>query len=106
MKNFRLLVALLCIGIADRAWAAGFALDVLSARATGMAAAVTAFIDDAEAAYYNPAGLAQGKGLDVRIGATPIVPSFNFHSDNTGQTSSVIVRVTTPPHAYAAYGIT
>ncbi len=35
MKNFRLLVALLCIGIADQAWAAGFALDVLGGRANG-----------------------------------------------------------------------
>ncbi len=106
MKNFRLLVALLFICIADQAWAAGFALDVLGGRATGMASAVTAFIDDAEAAFYNPAGLAQGKGLDMRVGATPIVPSFSFHSDITGQDSSAINRVTTPPHAYGSYGIT
>jgi long-chain fatty acid transport protein len=106
MKILRLLIAVLSVGIAGRAWAAGFALDVLSARATGMAAAVTAFIDDAQAAFYNPAGLAQGRGLDVRLGLTPIVPSFSFQSDNTGATTSAILRVTPPPHVYASYGIT
>lgn len=107
MKNLRLLIAVLSVGMAGRAWAAGFALDVLGGRATGMAAAVTAFIDDAEAVFYNPAGLAQGRGvLDVRVGATPIVPSFQFHSDLSGQTTDAIVRAVPPPHFYASYGIT
>ena len=61
---------------ATRAGAAGFALDVLDARATGMAAAVTAAIDDPSAAFFNPAGLAQGRRFDVQLGGTMIIPFF------------------------------
>lgn len=105
MKTLNLLVTVLCSGTASTAWAAGFAIDVHGGRATGMAAAVTAFIDDAEAVYYNPAGLAQGKVLDLRVGATPIVPAFSYQN-SAGQTSSGIVRPVPPPHIYASYGIT
>src|SRR5712692_10161341 len=87
------------------AWAAGFAIDVQGGRATGMATAVTALIDDAEAAYCNPAGLAQGPVLDVRVGATPIIPSFTFQN-SAGQSSSGIVRPVPPPHLYLSYGVT
>jgi len=70
-----------------------------------MAAAVTAFIDDAEAAYYNPAGLTQGQVLDLRLGATPIIPSFSFQ-DPAGRSTSGIVRAIPPPHLYLSYGLT
>src|SRR5712692_897226 len=99
MKTVILVLMAMLGCIQSASWAAGFAIDVQGGRATGMAAAVTAFIDDAEAAYYNPAGLAQGRVLDVRLGATPILPSFSFPSDITGQDTSAINRVTTPPHA-------
>jgi len=106
MKRLCFLATVLSIGVAARVWGAGYAIDVQSGRATGMATAVTAFIDSAEAAYFNPAGLAQGRMLDLRVGLTPIVPAFKFDSANSGQTTDGIVRVTPPPHIYALYGIT
>lgn len=106
MKTVFLVSILLMLGVVQSAaWAAGFAIDVQGGRATGMAAAVTAFIDDAEAAYYNPAGLAQGRVLDVRVGATPIIPSFSFQNP-AGQSISGIVRPVPPPHLYVSYGVT
>jgi long-subunit fatty acid transport protein len=41
-----------------------------------MAGSVVGFIDDASAIYYNPAGIAQGQGIDFMIGITGIVPFF------------------------------
>jgi long-chain fatty acid transport protein len=63
---------------AGDAAAAGFGLDVQSGRGTGMASAVTGFIDDSSAVYYNAAGIAQGRSLDAQIGGTLIMPSFTF----------------------------
>jgi len=101
-KNVFLVLA---IGWAGSAWAAGFAVDTHAGRATGMASAVTSFIDDASAAYYNPAGLAQGKGLDVQLGDTVIVPSFKFQNPGGISTKGKFNAVP-PPHLYASYGIT
>jgi long-chain fatty acid transport protein len=58
--------------------AAGFGLDVQSGRGTGMASAVTGFVDDSSAVFYNAAGIAQGRSLDAQMGGTLIMPSFTF----------------------------
>jgi long-chain fatty acid transport protein len=80
-------------------------VDVHGGRATGMAAAVTAMIDDASGVFYNPAGLAQGKGLDLEIGDTVIVPAFKFE-DPAGVTTDGSKKPIPPPHFYASYGLT
>ncbi|HSO34292.1 MAG TPA: outer membrane protein transport protein [Labilithrix sp.] len=85
--------------------AAGTALDIQSARGTGMASATTAMIDDSSAIFYNPAGLAQGKGLDAQVGMNLIAPSLSYTSPG-GQKTSMPFSVVTPFQAYAAGGIT
>jgi long-chain fatty acid transport protein len=105
MNATKSVFSVLAVGWAGSAWAAGFAVDTHAGRATGMASAVTSFIDDASAAYYNPAGLAQGKGLDVQVGDTVIVPSFKFQNPGGISTQGKFNAVP-PPHLYAAYGIT
>lgn len=91
-----------------RASAAGFALDILDTRATSMAAAVTASINDPAAAFYNPAGLAQGKGqglgIDAKAGATMVIPNFKVTPSGDGTTQTRALPVFSP-HFYAAYGI-
>jgi long-chain fatty acid transport protein len=85
--------------------AAGIALDVQSGRGTGMAGAVAAMIDDSSAIFYNPAGIAQGKSLDVQIGDTLILPSFQFTSPQGVSTRNSFQAV--PPFtAYESGGIT
>lgn len=86
--------------------AAGTALDVQGARATGMASATTAFIDDSSSIYFNPAGMAAGKGLDAQAGINLIVPTFKYKSAATGNDTSMPFNVVTPFQVYASYGIT
>jgi long-chain fatty acid transport protein len=86
--------------------AAGTALDVQGGRATGMAGATTAFIDDASAIYFNPAGMANGKGLDAQAGINLIVPSFSYKSAASGKKTTMPFSVVTPFQLYASYGIT
>jgi long-chain fatty acid transport protein len=85
--------------------AAGTALDVQSARGTGMASANTAYIDDSSAIFYNPAGIAQGKTFDAQAGINLIAPSFNYTSP-AGQKTTLPFSVITPFQAYVSGGIT
>ncbi len=96
--------AVLALSATD-AEAAGFALDVQSARGTGMGAAVTAFINDSSAIFYNPAGISQGKGFDAQAGVMLIAPSFKYTS-RAGESTSTKFEVVPPVHAYAAAGLT
>jgi long-chain fatty acid transport protein len=91
--------------LASDASAAGTALDVQSARGTGMASATTAIIDDSSAIFYNPAGMAQGKGLDAQVGITLIAPAFAYQGA-TGDKVTMPFSVVTPFQAYVAGGIT
>ncbi|AKU98879.1 membrane protein involved in aromatic hydrocarbon degradation [Labilithrix luteola] len=92
--------------VAAEAQAAGTAVDVNDARATGMASAVIANVDDSSGVFFNPAGIARGKGvIDARIGGTAIVPSFNYRSPS-GNKTWVDFYIVPPPHVYFAYGIT
>ena len=75
MKKLMLTVMGLAAVAGGSARAAGVAVDLHSARAVGMAGAVSAFIDDASAIYFNPAGIAQGQGLEFMIGDTPVYAS-------------------------------
>jgi long-chain fatty acid transport protein len=88
------------------AFGAGFKLDVHGSRATGMAGAVTAFIDDPSAIYYNPAGISGRKGLAVEAGVTLIIPMINFTHAEDGDVTSSPLNVSPPPHFHATFGIT
>jgi long-chain fatty acid transport protein len=106
MKKWLSAVAILGISASSgKADAAGLALDVHSARALGMAMAVTGHVNDASGIFFNPAGIAQGKGLDVRLGATLLAPKFNV-TPVAGTETSPNVGVVPLPHVYAAYGLT
>ena len=102
MKTIPVVFVLLWAGLAQ---AAGYAVDVHSARAIGMAQTMKAHVDDASAVFYNPAGLIMGRQLDVQVGDTLIIPTFHVKDDRTGNTYSTEGQVIPPPHIYAAYGI-
>ena len=78
------------------AFGAGFKLDVNGARATGMGGAVTAFIDDPSAIYYNPAGIAGRKGLGIQVGDTLIIPMLSFTHAADGDVTSSPLSVSPP----------
>jgi long-chain fatty acid transport protein len=103
--NFFKKLALVVVVIATSSFASGFRLEGQSARAVGMGTAVTALIDDSSAIYYNPAGLAGHKGLDVQAGINLIIPALAFTSDATNTTTWINTKLSTPINAYASYGI-
>jgi long-chain fatty acid transport protein len=98
-------LAVVVVVLATSAFASGFRLEGQSARAVGMSTAVTALVDDSSAIYYNPAGLAGRKGLDVQAGINLVLPALAFTSDNTNETTWVNTKLSTPINAYASYGI-
>src|SRR5947209_1399266 len=69
-----------------------------------MASAVTAMIDDSSAVYYNAAGIAQGRGLDVMIGDTMIMPTFSYASPSGAQTNNSFA-VIPPFQAFLTAGL-
>lgn len=85
---------------------AGFKLDVHGSRAIGMGGAVTAFIDDPSAIYYNPAGIAGRKGFLAQLGIALIIPMLNFTHAEDGETTSSPFHVSPPPHGHFVFGIT
>jgi len=97
-------VVLAVVAAGGEARASGIALDLQSARGVAMAGAVAGFIDDASGIYYNPAGIAQGQGIDVMLGITVIVPYFQNTAANGVQTNANS-NLITPPFIYATYGI-
>ena len=101
MKKLVSAVVLLASGAS---FAAGYQVDTHAARATGMATAVTAAIDDPSAVLYNPAGISQGTGFSFYLGDTLIIPAF----DATYQGTKYQANRTPipPPHLYATFGIT
>ncbi len=98
------IVTLATFSLALAANAAGFYLDDHGARAQGMGGAVTALVDDATAVFYNPAGIQQGKGLDVAVGDTLIIPSFSYKGLD-GSSVTANSQVSPPPHAYLTVGV-
>ncbi len=58
--------------------ASGFAIYEQHARATGMAGAIMARVDDPSAIFYNPAGIVHLNGLNISLGSTIIQPQFGF----------------------------
>lgn len=102
MKKLLSAVVIATAFTATSAHAAGFALDTMSARATGQGSAMTAGVNDASAVYYNAAGLVQTKGLSVMAGAHIIIPGVSFTpADGSGRVT-VASTPATPPHLFAA----
>lgn len=91
------------IALPATASAGGYALSEQSTVAGGTGGASTARADDAGAAWYNPAALADGGGLRVGLGVLAAMPSVHAEAmDGTWQ-SETESGVSTPPHIYASY---
>ena len=76
MKKLMFAVMGLAAVAGGSARAAGVAVDLHSARAVRNGRAQVRVVDDASAIYFNPAGIAQGQGLEFEIGSAPIIPRF------------------------------
>jgi long-chain fatty acid transport protein len=69
-----------------------------------MAGSLIGAVDDASGIYFNPAGIAQGQGLEVEIGTAPIIPAFTV-TNPAGKELNGVSNIITPVHLYATWGI-
>ncbi|HEX4517417.1 MAG TPA: outer membrane protein transport protein [Polyangiaceae bacterium] len=104
-KILALSIGLFAFHLATNAHASGFSVDVQSARATGMATAVTGMIDDSSAIFFNPAGIARGRGIDAQASVSVIMPSATF-KDTSGHETTTPFSAVPPFQAYVATGLT
>jgi long-chain fatty acid transport protein len=65
----------------------GFGINEHSARAMGMAGAYTAIAEGPSAIFFNPAGLAALRGLQLEAGLTFIAPSASYRGPRRGSAS-------------------
>jgi long-chain fatty acid transport protein len=85
------------------AHASGFHIDEQDARATGRAGAVTANPGNASAIYYNPAGIAELRGLNLVGGVSLVSPSAEFTSAADGSQTSAKAQTFVLPQLFASW---
>ena len=85
------------------AQAGGFEVAQQSAAAGGSGHAGAARSDDPECAWYNPAALADGRGLRLSLGVALAFPQIHAEATDGSWTSDTESGVSTPPHLYASY---
>lgn len=95
-----LMVAGLVLAAAGAARAGGFAVAEQSASAGGTAGAGTARADDASAAWYNPAALADDGGFRFGIGLLAARPSITATAGDGSWEQDAESRWSTPPHLH------
>ena len=85
----------------------GFDIYEQSAKAVGMAGAITAQADDPSAIFFNPAGITQLEGTQISAGACLIRPTMRFQSSGNpimgtypGETSKIKDHTWVIPNAY------
>jgi long-chain fatty acid transport protein len=105
-----LVVSLFCLP--GFAFGNGFDIYEQSAKAVGMAGAVTAQADDPSAIFFNPAGITQLDGAQVSMGACLVMPTMQFQSKgNTvmgsypGETAKIKDQAWVIPNAYVTYKV-
>jgi long-chain fatty acid transport protein len=89
---------------ASAAFAGGFQLNEVGARAMGMGGAFAARANDLSAMFFNPAGLAQQTGFGAYLGGTLIMPKSSYTSP-AGTSTDMVSQTFFPPNGYLAYGL-
>lgn len=99
------LATMLCLS--SSAGAAGFGLYEASTRALGIGGAYTGLADTPAAIFFNPAGLADQKGLSIEGNLAFIMPNFSYDTTLPGSTQAVSIEgeqnVFFVPSIYASY---
>ncbi len=110
-SRFRLLIPLATFMITSAAFGSGFALFEMGAKAVAMGGAFAATADDPSAIFFNVAGMAQQRRMEVMVGGTAINFQNQFIGDPndlfTAGTNSSKYRAHTfvPPNAYVVVPI-
>src|SRR5712671_4153985 len=101
-RQSAIIAVLLACGTTSPALADGFRLPDQDAFATGRGEAFVATADNASAIYYNPAGITQFKGLNLRGGfyGLSLAP---WYDSPTGGTFDNQKTLQAAPQLFAAY---
>jgi long-chain fatty acid transport protein len=92
--------------IVSLTFAGGYQLNEHGARATGMGGAFVAQASDPSAIFFNPAGLAFQKGLNVMGGGTFVFPSTTFKPTSIpGYDVKQESQTYFPPNLYGTYAV-
>jgi long-chain fatty acid transport protein len=93
----------LTVLVASVAFAGGYQINEMGARATGMGGAFVAQASDPSAVYYNPAGLASQKGINALVGLDLIIPSTELKPASGASAISTESQVFLPLNLYGTY---
>lgn len=104
MRTFSLVLAVVATtALATQADASGWSIGEQSIVAGGTAGAGVARTGDPGAAWYNPAALADGKGLRIGVGMMFAMPRISATSVDGSWSAETEAGVSTPPHIYGSY---
>jgi len=87
------------------AFAGGFQLNEVGARAMGMGGAFAAQGNDLSTMYFNPAGLAHQRGFGAYVGGTMILPSASYTNPAGTSTTDMVSQTFLTPNGYFGYGM-
>ncbi len=103
-SRFWFVVLALLLVPTSLAFASGFQLNEVGARAMGMGGAFAARANDLSAMFYNPAGLAYQSGFGAYLGGTMILPKTSYTS-LAGASTDMVSQTFLTPNAYFGYGM-
>jgi len=90
----------------------GFDIYEQSAKAVGMAGAVTAQTDEPSAIFFNPAGIIQLDGTQISVGSCMVMPTMEFKSNGNmlmgtyaGETSKIKDHTWVIPNAFVTHKV-
>jgi long-chain fatty acid transport protein len=100
-----LLIALLTPGLSRDVLADGFRLPDQDAFATARGEAFVATADNASAIYYNPAGISQLKGWNIRAGIYGIDLPLSYQPPNSNRSFENNKTLQAAPQMFGTYGL-
>lgn len=102
--RFCFVVLALLLIPASLAFASGFQLNEVGARAMGMGGAFAGKANDLTAMYFNPAGLAYQRGFGAYLGGTMILPATTF-TNPLNVSTDMVKQTFLLPNGYVGYGM-
>src|SRR4030043_1838412 len=100
-----LIVVLLLTVFCTSGYPAGFLVYNQDAASAGMANAFTAVADNASAVFYNPAGINQLEGTQIRSGFHLVVPNTSFRGSVSGEKTDMHDKISVPLTGYITHKV-
>jgi long-chain fatty acid transport protein len=96
----RIILSLALIVFPQWVEASGFSIYEYGAEEQAQGNAVAAQVNSPSAIFYNPAGMADLEGTQIKVGTSILFPRITFHSDTTGLDTKVDAGLVTPTYFF------